>query len=72
MYYATAIYIDQETTDFCQGMGFGGVTGVNDLHRFTTKEERDVFVESRDYASAITAKEARANYKEQFRYWKLQ
>ena len=43
---------------------------VNDLFRFDTKAERDAFVEERDYADAITRKEAEQKHKEQFAYWK--
>ena len=38
-----------------------------DLHRFTTRKDRDEFVA--EGGQAISAKDARASHKEQFRYW---
>jgi hypothetical protein len=67
MFYATTIYKDEQATECNQ---FGAELGVNDLHRFETKKERDQFVDKRDYAQAITRKEAEHKYKEQFAFWK--
>lgn len=39
-----------------------------DLHRFTSKKERDLFA-SQDDCKALSSKQARDEHKEQFRFW---
>lgn len=60
MFYATAIYKDKQATEENQ---FSVGIGVNDLHRFETRKQRDAFVEENDYAESITRKDADIEYK---------
>lgn len=45
-------------------------TGCIDLHRFSTKKERDDFADEEDWKTGISAFEAKKYHKEQFLYWK--
>ena len=66
MFYATTKYVDQQASENNQ---FGTEIVVNDLHRFSTKQERDAFVSDRDYAETITRKDAELLHKEQLAFW---
>ena len=65
MFYATVIYKDEQATKCNQ---FRTEVGVNDLHRFESRKDRDSFVDENNYAEPITRKEAEIEYKEQFKY----
>lgn len=58
MFYATVKYYQEDSSVY-----------VNDLHRFTTKKERDQYVENDSDTAVVTRKEAQIEYKEQFKYW---
>jgi hypothetical protein len=58
----------ESNIEYVPGFGDIDTSGACDLHKFDSKKERDSFVEDHSDCKQISAKDAKKEHSEQFRY----